>query len=604
MLAPETRYTLTDALRPPAGYAVEIAVATTFSLDLMAILLAPMTFALHEESVRDLDRVDPIKLLEATQRHASHTTVFTQAGHIHVPGSYRRILSATEQCVHAVSAPNPGRVFHPKIWAVRYESPGGQRRHRFLCSSRNLTFDRSWDTVLVLDELSPDDDLPSAEAAPLSHFLAELPNLCIRELPAGRRVEVESIASSIAPMRFGLPEGFTSGRLLPLGLRWSDRFPVLQADRALVISPFLDVTTARGLSNLGEVRLLSRSESFDRVGKDAVGKSETFVLHRAAEREVGADLDDPTPARPEGDVTEGLHAKTWILESGDLATVITGSANATSAGMGPAGNVEFDVVLAGPRATSGIDALWVGSPEAPGLARLAQPYTPAADHSSIPASDETERAIEWFHTRLAGACPRGIVHELDDGRYELEWSVDLPELVGESTIRPATLGDTWAQPLASEVRWRPLSLSALTPYLAVSTTAGHGRTRCTVATVLVVELVGDPEQRRHDAMADVLRTPHDVLRYLALLLGDAALSGWSGTGGEGWDRTGGPLGNRDDIVLFEPLARALATGRGLDRVAAGYQQLSELDGARDLIPPGWDELWAAAWTAHTSRKST
>lgn len=80
MLAPETRVLLTDALQPPEGYRVDVAVATTYSLNLTAMLLAPLTFAMHDEDVRDMDEVDPLRLLDAVQRHAAHTTVFVQAG--------------------------------------------------------------------------------------------------------------------------------------------------------------------------------------------------------------------------------------------------------------------------------------------------------------------------------------------------------------------------------------------------------------------------------------------------------------------------------------------------------------------------------------------
>ena len=85
-LTPETRVLLTDALRPPAGYRVEAAVGTTYSLNLTALLLAPLSFALFDQGNADeIGAVDPIRLLEAVRRYADHTTVFCQAGGIHVP---------------------------------------------------------------------------------------------------------------------------------------------------------------------------------------------------------------------------------------------------------------------------------------------------------------------------------------------------------------------------------------------------------------------------------------------------------------------------------------------------------------------------------------
>ena len=92
-LTPESRVMLTDALRPPAGHRLDVAVGTTYSLDLTALLLAPLSFALFDQAnSNDLaddsaSGLDPIRLLEAVRRHAQHTTVFCQAGGIHVPAS-------------------------------------------------------------------------------------------------------------------------------------------------------------------------------------------------------------------------------------------------------------------------------------------------------------------------------------------------------------------------------------------------------------------------------------------------------------------------------------------------------------------------------------
>ena len=46
MLQPTNRLTLIDAMRPPAGFGLESAMAVTFTLDLRALLAAPAAFAL------------------------------------------------------------------------------------------------------------------------------------------------------------------------------------------------------------------------------------------------------------------------------------------------------------------------------------------------------------------------------------------------------------------------------------------------------------------------------------------------------------------------------------------------------------------------------
>ena len=45
MLDPDDRHLLVDALKPPPGMVLDVAVGTTFTLDLQALLLAPVSFA-------------------------------------------------------------------------------------------------------------------------------------------------------------------------------------------------------------------------------------------------------------------------------------------------------------------------------------------------------------------------------------------------------------------------------------------------------------------------------------------------------------------------------------------------------------------------------
>jgi hypothetical protein len=105
-LTAETRVLLTDALRPSAAFAVDVAFGTTYSLNLTALLLAPLSFALFDQSDTDnLGAVDPIRLLEAVRRHVDHTTAFCQAGAIHVPANYRSILTFVEDRVLEVMPP-------------------------------------------------------------------------------------------------------------------------------------------------------------------------------------------------------------------------------------------------------------------------------------------------------------------------------------------------------------------------------------------------------------------------------------------------------------------------------------------------------------------
>lgn len=612
MLAPETRLLLTEALQPPAGYRVDVAVATTYSLNLTAMLLAPLTFALHDEDVRDLDKVDPLRLLDAVQRHAEHTTVFAQAGAIAVPSSYRRILTFTEECLVEVVASKTvalrgGKtrpaLFHPKVWALRYVDDLGGTHHRFLCSSRNLTFDRSWDTLLILDEADRDGDVATVDPSPLARFLGELPNLATRPLSDQRQEQISGLCVSLGAARLAVPEGFSTADLLPLGFPWSESFPLPSATRSLLISPFLDATTARRFSRAAhKTRWLSRPETLDRIGADPLQGTETFVLQRAAEREVGEDQDDAPTVLGEASVPEGLHAKTFLFENGSDTTVITGSANATTAAL--TSNVEFDVVLSGPTKVVGISTSWEGTKEAPGFERLCQPYTAPKDPEDAAAAEETSWEIQAFHARLAQAPPVAYVESTLSDTFTLRLELPDEPSPGSTTVRPVTLPEAgWTRAVAGgELAWKGLGLGSVTPLFVVTTTAGSGPSRCTIACLLTAELHGDPAERRRDALTDFLKNQADVLRYLMLLLGDTTTEEGSGTGdGAGW-LLNGPGGMRDDVIVFEPLVRALTLGgAALERVAKLHHDLQELERDTPLLPEGWEELWGAVWEAHQQK---
>ena len=596
MLSPETRALLTDGLRPPDGFRVDATVATTYSLDLTALLLAPLSFALHDREVGDPERVDPIALLDAVRRHAARTTVFCQAGAIHQMRTWRSVLTFAEDSVVQVRAPTANRVFHPKIWLTRFADMQGRPMHRFLCLSRNLTFDRSWDTVLRLDEA--DDGASGTDPGPLADFVRRLPELATSALPSDRRTVVDGLAESVAEVRFAVPDPFDELQFLPLGLGDGEDWPLPDvADRLLAISAFLDSTTSRALTGIApDAVVLSRPESFDRVGvAPFVRGAKTFVLQRPAE--VGPGEDQEPAERPLTEtsaVPEGLHAKTFVLEHGARATVVTGSANATGAGFG--GNVEFDVVLRGPRDRCGVSALWEGTKETPGFGRLVEPYTIATE-GVVEADAEVTWQIELFHARLAGVPPQLELTLDEDEKAILRLTVDVPDDPGSTEIWPVSLRqELHGQSLgAADVRWGPIALSNVTPFLAVRTMVGS----CERTAVVKATLSGDVAGRRHDALREVLTNRTDVLRYLIFLLGDPAYATLLGQGtGENGGFQPDPA-YAIDLALFEPLVRAVARDDdSLERIANLIRDLRAMENGDELVPDGFQDIWDAVWECY------
>lgn len=608
-LTPETRVMLTDALRPPAGYRVDVAVGTTYSLNLTALLLAPLSFALFDQgNAEEISAVDPIRLLEAVRRHADHTTVFCQAGGIHVPGNYRSILTFVEDSVVEVVAPRKGAIFHPKIWVIRFSDPDGHYLHRVVILSRNLTLDRSWDTALILDE----DEGGQIDAAPAAAFVGQLPSLCIQPLTAARSAEIASLVESLASVRLAAPAPFRTGILIPIGMTGERIWPFPDhGTRLLAISPFLTKSAVAALGKVAaEKTLVSRTESLELVGATALDGWQINVLQRLAEVDPGDDVDDVSAPALDGflESHEGLHAKTFIIDTGGgQSSVVTGSANLTSPTWGT--NVEFDAVLHGPTVACGVEAVLNGSPEAPGLSRILEEYTVIEESGANDASIATSYELERFHQQLAENHPTLRVDSLDADRVTATLELVIPaDAPGVSQIWIASLtAETYAQPLGSPLLWTIAPIN-VTPFIAIETTLESGGTKVIRRCVLKASLTGAIDSRRTDAVFNILTSKEDVLRYLVFLLGDpsydALFAQLAGVDGERYSGSDRPTLTSADVALFEPLVRA--TGRDEDalaRVASLIEDLRALPNGNELVPDGFEDLWDVVWQVHQERRS-
>lgn len=280
MLEPTARHLFTDGLRPPAGYTVDLAVGTTYSLGLASLLLPPLAMAAHDRESAEDDANASIALLEAVRRFADRLTVFCQAGAIHVPGQYRRILTFAEDTLVEVTPSVAGRIFHPKLWALRF-TDGEHYRHRLLCMSRNLTADTSWDTILQLEET---DGARSIDGAPAADSLQALPRLATRPMAPERAGQLSDLASSLREVRFAVPEPYTRGELWPLGVGTDHGWPMPHnAWNAVVISPFFDRSTVKRIKASERRVFVSRAETYAELGSESFTGADVRVLDPLAE---------------------------------------------------------------------------------------------------------------------------------------------------------------------------------------------------------------------------------------------------------------------------------------------------------------------------------
>lgn len=634
MLEPETRVLLLDALRPPPGHRFDRAVGTTFTLDLPALMSAPVAFAmLDRESADGAAATDPMALMQAVRAYAERITVFCHAGMVALPPRFQPLLVYLEPSVHEVLAPRRNGIFHPKAWLVRFlpddpEAPADAPPHyRMLCLSRNLTFDRAWDTVLRLDGTLGPDEVTGNE--PLARFVRALPGLARQPVAAQVRHEVERMADDVMRVRFALPEGFDRLAFWPVGLggSWADEWPLVgRIDRLLVVSPFL---TPRFLARLDRGRtsardvIVSRPESFDEVGGSAVSRfAEAWVLSaNAAQEHAEADGED-TPRPTE---LRGLHAKLYVADAGRTGRVWTGSANATDTAFGT--NVEFMVELEGRKARCGVDAFLGRRESGLSFASLLEPYRPLSDEPVPPTPEQLlERRLDEVRMRLATLryTARVEPHEDDPDAFRVA-------LVGEPDGRrhvvpdaddlviacwPLPLGPAHAAPVSPDAsglraRFPRVSFGALSSFFGFRIEGQADGLSKDLGFVVNAELLGAPEDRRERWLAQLLRDRGDLVRFLLFLLGTdatAALVDLERDLLQAPDAAGQLEDGRPGAILanlFEPMVRALAHEPArLDDIARLVDDLSRTEEGRALLPEGWAAVWEPIWAARREGLTT
>ncbi len=620
MLNPGERRVLLEALRPPQGYRVDRAIAATYSLDLLALLVAPLSFSLFDRLVGrtpgadgEADPVGATALLQAVRVHAEQLTVFCQAGAIAQPGRYRPLLTYLEGSVVEVEAPGGG-VFHPKLWVQRFVGEGPVL-YRLLVGSRNLTFDRSWDTLLVLEGELRDRTNAIAVNHPLGELIEALPDMAVRPVSQDLRREIARLAAEIRRVQLEPPVGFDEMQFWPLGLAGKPRWPFERPriDRILVVSPFVGAETLSELATQGSGHVLvSRAEELAKLSPSVLEPfEEVLVLNESAEPEIEDGASADTAAH-------GLHVKLYVTDEGRRASVWTGSANATYAAFHR--NVELLVRLGGKKSELGVDATLGEGGGATSLRALLLPFSTTQEPNlQDPLEGRLEERLYRLKMDIAGRAwraqvtrdsgdreaytvlldSRGSPTALESGVTVRCWPISLsPEHAVDLTTSPETISATF----------RGCSFQALTSFFAVSVQVEEqGKTR-EAAFTINAPLEGAPPDRRARVLLAMLDDPAKVMRFLKLLLAlDAAagledLLGLAGEGSETAEAT--RWGAAADTPLLEALLRALDQDpRRLEELDRTVRELRAAPGGAALLPADLDAVWAPIRAVWEQRRS-
>lgn len=595
MLEPQTRDLLTEHLRPPVGYQLDYGVGTTFSLDLLALLITPLSFALFDwEDEKGQAAADITAIMQALRSYAGKMAIFCQSGRIAVPRKDQPLFLHLERCVFQARAPRPDGLFHPKMWLLRFTAEDEPVQYRFLCMSRNLTFDRAWDVCFRSDGELTERRRPIAGMAPLSSFVGALPGMAGGAVPETVKAKIRQMQGEVEHVDFEIPDGAADFSFLPLGVDGTPTWP-FDGDirRMMVVSPFIGGRTLTRLAEIGdETILVSRLESLQQAGATALeGFARTAVLNEAADLDALAADEESTSS------LQGLHAKIYAADLGSGASVWVGSANATDAAFN--NNVELLVRLDGSKARLGVKTLLEPSdPSTPSLGNLLVDVDIEDPPEVDEADDQALAAMESARLSLAGIS---LTAEVEPGERE-RFSVRLRS-AGAVELKPGVHARCWpirvgegsAVTIVSAVDATfSLSKIELTSFFAFEVGLDAGGVP-PVRFVLNAELLGAPEDRDEAVLRDVLRDKGRVLKFLLFLLADGSTQEAASllVGSANGEADGGA--GRDlqlGLPLFEALMRALVRDpRKLDQVENVIRDLSKTSEGEDLIPDGFAEIW-------------
>ena len=596
MLSPDVRAVAMDLLRPPSQYQLELAVLTTYTLDLDALLALPLAvLSQPDKSVEDLMK-HPLHLIAALRDAGDRIHVFVDETGIGIPDQGRKLVSTLESSVHPVRAPNGG-VFHPKVWLARFvpDDDDAPELLRLAILSRNLTFDCSWDIALASEAIIGGRRL--ADSRPLGELIAELPNMAAKagaRLPKDVSDKVARLAEQARRTAFPAPEGFDSPlRFHSFGIDsrstgvWP---PKNDASRVLAVAPFAvrygtDMMAALGRDG-AERTLVARPEELDRILPEALDKwSEVLVLSDPASGESAEEARRPS----------GLHAKIIGVEHRGQVAWYFGSANLTRAALAESNraapddnrsNVEILACLTGRRHRCGIGQF------VDKFRDLCEPYNPGhaeTEEDDATLAEEKRQLLQKAQGAVAQSVASGGLRVVcTPGEDVWEWC-----MVGEIGDMPKGVTvQVWPASIVEEPcdqrSWH-LPVSHLTAFVAFRVSVAEGVDDLRFAMRLPAE--GLPSDRTTRILRSLIdNSPANFLEFLKALLGglegESAFLPRDGEGSSSAIREG-VFGGK---TLLEDLLRAAS--RDPERLDVVRHLVMDEDG-RAIVPQALYDIWRA-----------
>lgn len=583
-----------DLLMPPEGYLLENAIATTYSLDLDALVSIPVAlFLAHSLEINMKD--DFVQVLESIRRASSTVKVFCQKGQIKVPEKQNRLYAFIEPCVVQVP-PTHYHSFHPKVWILRYTNLSKEIKYRVIVLSRNLTFDRSWDVAFSLDG-----EVPRKKRALKVHSNKPLINFVSYLTKQDDAPWYKQFIDDLYKAEFDLRPGpFESFEFLPLGIG-EDQERLLSdknQEDLLVISPFV---TNGGLGTIlrnasGKPTLLSREEELRKINLSTLQKFNAWHLDSGfvqAEERIEADTQENSSVQ-----LQDLHAKVYCYKVGWDACLLLGSANCSDRAM--RNNVEFMIKLKGKNSRVGPDQL--KKELLNNDLNLFKEFVPDLLIESQ-VDDELQlqdQLLQRIKIDLVNAELTAEAQIQEDSNYQVELCLDLRcisvpvEIYGylinnedqRMLLEPGTINNWIVKNL------KELDISS---FLVIELSLPNTISSCNFA--LKVEITNLPETRNTRIFRDIISNTANFFKYIRLLLAENAwddmalntsTNGLANEADNSWLNTF----SSEEAIYESMLKAASREPHKLSQLKEVIERLSQEDDSQQpIIPEDFKALW-------------
>ena len=315
-------------IQPPEGFHLKRAIGTTYSVDPSCMLLLPVAMfysrPMESELISEVNRFD---LFDSINRASKVITLFHQKNKIHLPKRVSKLLHYTENCLVSINQENQFSSFHPKCWFLIFENhKTKQRKIRYIITSRNLTFDQSWDIAFQIE--GDVKEKPILKNKPFIDFLEFL------EQKSNTKFD-SWIKHDIKRTKFRIELPFTDWRFLPIGIGSGYIHPLrkrsFKSEQLLMMSPFLDDKMVKEISLKATKKrwVFSRQDALEKIKKETFTKINPTEYFCINDRILEGARDERIQEEPANELSPNfdLHAKLFINRVSYSSTWYIGSAN-------------------------------------------------------------------------------------------------------------------------------------------------------------------------------------------------------------------------------------------------------------------------------------